>query len=51
LLDWSSLFDVPLSPTKALRYATIKHRFADTILKAQNKAPLHDVSLFLRVAV
>ncbi|KAI5571041.1 hypothetical protein BDE02_11G067300 [Populus trichocarpa] len=40
--DWSSLFDVPLSPTKALRYATIKHRFADTILKAQNKAPLHD---------
>ncbi|KAJ6333309.1 hypothetical protein OIU77_009219 [Salix suchowensis] len=40
--DWSSLFDVPLSPTKALRYATIKRRFADTILKAQNKAPLRD---------
>ncbi|CAK7350321.1 unnamed protein product [Dovyalis caffra] len=38
--EWNSLFDVPLSPTKALRYATIKHRFADTILKARNKALL-----------
>ncbi|KAJ6301906.1 hypothetical protein OIU77_016086 [Salix suchowensis] len=38
--EWSSRFAVPLSPTKALRYATIKHRFADTILKAQNKAVL-----------
>nr|XP_034926588.1 transcription factor GTE12-like isoform X2 [Populus alba] len=38
--ELSSLLAVPLSPTKALRYATIKHRFADTILKAQNKAVL-----------
>ncbi|KAJ6949630.1 transcription factor GTE12 [Populus alba x Populus x berolinensis] len=38
--ELSSLFAVQLSPTKALRYATIKHRFADTILKAQNKAVL-----------
>ncbi|OAY29077.1 hypothetical protein MANES_15G116300v8 [Manihot esculenta] len=33
-------FDVQLSPTKALRAAILKRRFADTILKAQQKALL-----------
>ncbi|EEF31529.1 transcription factor GTE9 [Ricinus communis] len=32
-----SIFDVQLSPTKALRAAMIKRRFADTIFKAQLK--------------
>ncbi|XP_043808230.1 transcription factor GTE12 isoform X5 [Manihot esculenta] len=33
-------FDVQLSPTKALRAAMLKYRFADTILKAQQKTLL-----------
>ncbi|XP_050232751.1 transcription factor GTE12 [Mercurialis annua] len=35
-----SIFDVQLSPTKALRAAMLKRRFADTILKAQHKTLL-----------
>ncbi|XP_065879278.1 transcription factor GTE12 isoform X2 [Euphorbia lathyris] len=34
------IFDVQLSPTKALRAAMLKRRFADTILKAQHKTLL-----------
>ncbi|WCJ27308.1 Transcription factor GTE12 [Euphorbia peplus] len=34
------IFDVQLSPTKALRAAIVKQRFADTILKAQHKTLL-----------
>ncbi|KAK7247223.1 hypothetical protein RIF29_42100 [Crotalaria pallida] len=34
------VFDVQLSPEKALRAATLKRRFADTILKAQQKTLL-----------
>ncbi|KAJ7968825.1 Transcription factor GTE12 [Quillaja saponaria] len=38
---WSNpLFDVQLSPRKALRAAMLKSRFADTILKAQQKTLL-----------
>ncbi|KAJ7947218.1 Transcription factor GTE12 [Quillaja saponaria] len=38
---WSTpLFDVQLSPKKALRAAMLKSRFADTILKAQQKTLL-----------
>ncbi|XP_030547310.1 transcription factor GTE12 isoform X2 [Rhodamnia argentea] len=38
---WSaSLLDIPLSPKKALRAAMLKSRFADTILKAQQKTLL-----------
>ncbi|XP_048329278.1 transcription factor GTE11 isoform X2 [Ziziphus jujuba] len=36
----TSLFDVQLSPEKALRAAMLKRRFADTILKAQQKTIL-----------
>eukprot|EP00257_Ricinus_communis_P007367 XP_002523731.2 transcription factor GTE10 [Ricinus communis] len=36
-----SIFDVQLSPTKTLRAAVIKRRFADTIFKAQLKKLLH----------
>lgn len=32
-----------LSPTKALRVALLKRRFADTILRAQEKQVLHNV--------
>ncbi|KAJ8761984.1 hypothetical protein K2173_006586 [Erythroxylum novogranatense] len=35
-----AVFDVPLSPNKALRAAMLKKRFADTILKAQHKTLL-----------
>ncbi|EEF37549.1 bromodomain-containing protein, putative [Ricinus communis] len=37
---YMSIFDVQLSPTKALRAAMIKRRFADTIFKAQLKKRL-----------
>ncbi|KAE8732699.1 bidirectional sugar transporter SWEET2a-like isoform X1 [Hibiscus syriacus] len=36
----TSIFDVRLSPKKALRAAMLKTRFADTILKAQQRALL-----------
>ncbi|KAJ4849966.1 hypothetical protein Tsubulata_004859, partial [Turnera subulata] len=36
-LEWKSLLDPQLSPSKALRAAMLKRRFADTILKAQQK--------------
>ncbi|CAB4276343.1 unnamed protein product [Prunus armeniaca] len=36
--EWkTSLFDVPLSPKRALRAAMLKRRFADTIWKAQQE--------------
>ncbi|XP_050367445.1 transcription factor GTE12-like [Argentina anserina] len=39
--EWSTpIFSVPLSPKKALRAAILKRRFADTILKAQQKSLL-----------
>ncbi|KAM5587800.1 transcription factor GTE12-like [Rosa sericea] len=39
--EWSTpIFSVPLSPKKALRAAMLKSRFADTILKAQQKSLL-----------
>uniref|UniRef100_A0ACD5XPH4 Uncharacterized protein n=2 Tax=Avena sativa TaxID=4498 RepID=A0ACD5XPH4_AVESA len=38
--DGSYLHDEPLSPTKALRAAMLKSRFAGTIVKAQQKALL-----------
>ncbi|KAJ9153239.1 hypothetical protein P3X46_026703 [Hevea brasiliensis] len=34
------IYDVQLSPTKALRAAIVRHRFAETILKAQHKTLL-----------
>ena len=37
------IFDVQLSPKKALRAAMLKSRFADTILKAQQKTLLDHV--------
>uniref|UniRef100_A0A5B7AEL2 Putative transcription factor GTE9 isoform X1 n=1 Tax=Davidia involucrata TaxID=16924 RepID=A0A5B7AEL2_DAVIN len=37
---WTPLIDVQLSPKKALRAAILKSRFADTILKAQQKTLL-----------
>ncbi|GMI91627.1 hypothetical protein HRI_002832000 [Hibiscus trionum] len=36
----TSIFDVPMSPKKALRAAMLKTRFADTILKARQRALL-----------
>uniref|UniRef100_A0ACD6ASK5 Uncharacterized protein n=1 Tax=Avena sativa TaxID=4498 RepID=A0ACD6ASK5_AVESA len=38
--DGSYIYDEPLSPTKALRAAILKRRFAGTIVKAQQKALL-----------
>ncbi|CAM0957627.1 unnamed protein product [Alopecurus aequalis] len=40
--DGSYIHDEPLSPTKALRAAMLKRRFAGTIVKAQQKALLDD---------
>ncbi|XP_052180463.1 transcription factor GTE8-like isoform X2 [Diospyros lotus] len=40
--DWTPLIDIQLSPKKALRAAMLKSRFADTILKAKQKALLDD---------
>ncbi|OMO82797.1 hypothetical protein COLO4_22813 [Corchorus olitorius] len=37
---FTPIFDVPLSPKKALRAAMLKKRFADTIMKAQQKTLL-----------
>jgi hypothetical protein len=45
--DGSYLHDEPLSPTKALRAAMLKSRFAGTIVKAQQKALLDHV-IFLK---
>jgi hypothetical protein len=39
-------FDVQLSPKKALRVAMLKSRYAETILKAQEKTLLDNVRLF-----
>jgi hypothetical protein len=41
--DGSYIHDEPLSPTKALRAAILKRRFAGTIVKAQQKALLDHV--------
>lgn len=46
VLVWSMpVLPVQLSPKKALRAAILKSRFADTILKAQQKTLLDHVSL------
>ena len=46
VLVWSMpVLPVQLSPKKALRAAMLKSRFADTILKAQQKTLLDHVSL------
>lgn len=46
VLVWSTPdFPVQLSPKKALRAAMLKSRFADTILKAQQKTLLEHVRL------
>lgn len=46
-LEWTTpLLDVQMSPKKALRAAMLKSRFADTILKAQQRTLLDHVSLF-----
>lgn len=36
--DWDPLMSIDLSPTKALRAAMLKRRFADTIIKAKQKS-------------
>lgn len=41
---FEAVLDVKLSPSKALRAAMLKSRFADTILKAQHKTLLHSGS-------
>lgn len=47
---WSAtLLDIQLSPTKALRAAKLKSRFAATILKAQQKTLLDHVWILLVV--
>ena len=38
------IFDAQMSPKKALRAAMLRSRFADTILKAQQKTLLDHVS-------
>lgn len=48
VLVWSTtVLPVQLSPKKALRAAMLKSRFADTILKAQQKTLLEHVWLSL----
>ena len=47
--DGSYIHDEPLSPTKALRAAMLKSRFAGTIVKAQQKALLDHVMFLERM--
>lgn len=42
-IGWDPLLNIDLSPTKALRAAMLKSRFADTIIKAKQKSLPVDV--------